>query len=180
MIVVQAVVVLNLGDAAFNISGQTAGTILPNDPIEVLGTMRAERSLLPRRADDPHRRRAVGGLPLHDVRPRDAGRRREREGRGRVRLLVDSARRDQLGGRDRVSRASPGSSSHRSPASNPTSFTLFIVPALGAALLGRMTSFSVDARRRARDRHAPVADDEAGWSSTGYRRAGCRRACRSS
>ena len=38
MIVVQAMVVINLGDSAFNISGQTAGSILPSDPIVVLGT----------------------------------------------------------------------------------------------------------------------------------------------
>jgi hypothetical protein len=58
-----------------------------------------------------------------------------------VRLLVDPTRRDQLDGRHG---AAGFAGILITPISglNPTSFTLFIVPALGAALLGRMTSFS--------------------------------------
>ena len=142
MIVVQAMVVLNLGDDAFNISGQTAGTILPNDPLDVLGTsVPRDRfylaaltvaigvalwavfkfttfGLATRGAAESEKGAAVCGYSSTRL--------------GAVNWMVATA----LAGFAGIL-ITPISGL------NPTSFTLFIVPALGAALLGRMTSFSV-------------------------------------
>jgi ABC-type branched-subunit amino acid transport system permease subunit len=142
MIALQAMIVLNIGDDAFNISGQSAGNILPNEPVEVFGTM------VPRDRFYLAGLTALIGLALWAVfRFTTFG------------LATRAAAETEKGA------AVCGYSSTRLGATNwiiatvlagaagilitpisgiePTTFTLFIVPALGAALLGRLTSFSV-------------------------------------
>ena len=51
----------------------------------------------------------------------------------------------------------PASSSRRSCRSCPGTYTLFIVPALAAAVLGRFSAFAPGDHRRLRHRHAAVA-----------------------
>lgn len=142
MITLQAMIIVNLGDEAFGISGQSAGNILPNAPVEVLGTM------VPRDRFYLAGLTIVTGIVLWAVyRFTTFG------------LATRGAAESEKGA------AVCGYSSMRLGAVNwviatmlagaagilitpiaglePTTFTLFIVPALGAALLGRLTSFSV-------------------------------------
>jgi ABC-type branched-subunit amino acid transport system permease subunit len=142
MIALQAMIVLNIGDDAFNIGGQSAGNILPNTPVEVFGT------LVPRDRFYLAGLTIVIGLALWAIfRFTTFG------------LATRAAAETEKGA------AVCGYSSTRLGATNwviatvlagaagilitpisgiePTTFTLFIVPALGAALIGRLTSFSV-------------------------------------
>jgi ABC-type branched-subunit amino acid transport system permease subunit len=142
MITLQAMMVLNLGDDAFGISGQSAGNLLPGETVDVLGTM------VPRDRFYLAALTVVVGVVLWAVyRFTTFG------------LATRGAAESEKGA------AVCGYSSTRLGAINwvmatvlaglagilitpisgldPTTFTLFIVPALGAALLGRLTSFSV-------------------------------------
>ena len=141
MIVVQAMVVLNLGDAAFNISGQTAGSILPSDPIVVLGTR------VPRDRFYLAAITVIIGVALWAVFKYTtfglATRGAAESEKGAAVCGYSSTRLGAINWM--VATALAGFAGILiTPISglNPTSFTLFIVPALGAALLGRMTSFS--------------------------------------
>jgi ABC-type branched-subunit amino acid transport system permease subunit len=141
MIVVQAMVVLNLGDAAFNISGQTAGSILPNTPIVVLGTR------VPRDRFSLAAVTVVIGIVLWAVfRYTTFGLATRGAAENEKGAAVCGYSSTRLGAINwMVATVLAGFAGILiTPISglNPTSFTLFIVPALGAALLGRMTSFS--------------------------------------
>ena len=141
MIVVQAMVVLNLGDAAFNISGQTAGSILPSTPIVVLGTR------VPRDRFYLAAVTVVIGIALWAVfRYTTFGLATRGAAESEKGAAVCGYSSTRLGAINwMVATALAGFAGILiTPISglNPTSFTLFIVPALGAALLGRMTSFS--------------------------------------
>jgi len=141
MIVVQAMVVINLGDSAFNISGQTAGSILPSDPIVVLGTR------VPRDRFYLAALTIVIGVALWAVfRYTTFGLATRGAAESEKGAAVCGYSSTRLGAINwMVATALAGFAGILiTPISglNPTSFTLFIVPALGAALLGRMTSFS--------------------------------------
>ena len=141
MIVVQAMVVINLGDSAFNISGQTAGSILPSDPIVVLGTR------VPRDRFYLAALTVVIGVALWAVfRYTTFGLATRGAAESEKGAAVCGYSSTRLGAINwMVATALAGFAGILiTPISglNPTSFTLFIVPALGAALLGRMTSFS--------------------------------------
>ena len=141
MIVVQAMVVINLGDSAFNISGQTAGSILPSDPIVVLGTR------VPRDRFYLAALTVVIGVALWAVfRYTTFGLATRGAAESEKGAAVCGYSSTRLGAINwMVATALAGFAGILiTPISglNPTSFTLFIVPTLGAALLGRMTSFS--------------------------------------
>jgi ABC-type branched-subunit amino acid transport system permease subunit len=141
MIVMQAMIVLNLGDDAFNIGGQTAGSILPSDAVDVLGTSvprdrfyLAVITVLIGVALWAVFRYTTFGLATRGAAESEKG------------AAVCGYSSTRLGAVNWMAATALAGFAGIliTPISglNPTSFTLFIVPALGAALLGRMTSFS--------------------------------------
>jgi ABC-type branched-subunit amino acid transport system permease subunit len=142
MLALQAMLVLNLGSSAFSISGGTGGSILPSEPVSILGTS------IPRDRLYLAAITAAIGLALWAVyRYTTFGL--------ATRAAVESERGIAVVG---YSRTLLGSTNWVlasvlaglagilvAPISglDPGQFTLFVIPALAAALLGRLTSFSV-------------------------------------
>ena len=142
MITVQAIIVLNLGDNAFNISGQSAGNILPNQPVEVLGT------LVPRDRFYLAGLTAVIGLLLWALfRFTTFGLATRAAAESEKGAAVCGYSSTRLGAANWIIATvlAGGAGILIVPISGiqPTTFTLFVVPALGAALVGRLNSFSI-------------------------------------
>ncbi len=142
MIALQALVVLNLGDDAFNISGSSAGNILPNEPIEVLGTM------VPRDRFYLAGITIVVGIVLWAVyRFTTFGLATRGAAESEKGAAVCGYSSTRLGAVNWIAATVLAGAAGIliTPISGlePGTFTLLIVPALGAALLGRLTSFSV-------------------------------------
>jgi ABC-type branched-subunit amino acid transport system permease subunit len=142
MIALQAVIVLNLGDDAFGIGGQSAGNIFPNEPVEVLGTM------VPRDRFYLAALTIILGVvlwALYRFTTFGLATRAAAENEKGAALCGYSS--TQLGAVNWVvaTMLAGAAGILITPISglDPTTFTLLVVPALGAALLGRLTSFSV-------------------------------------
>ena len=82
-------------------------------------------------------------IPIHPLRSGHARRRRQRTWRAADRALGHAAERRQLGASRPCWRPRPGILILPITTLSPSDYTLFIVPALGAALLARFTSFPV-------------------------------------
>ena len=142
MITLQAMIILNLGDDAFGISGQSAGNILPNEPVKVLGTM------VPRDRFYLAALTIVVGVVLWAVyRFTTFGLATRGAAESEKGAAVCGYSSTRLGAVNwvvaTVLAGAAGILITPISGLDPTTFTLLIVPALGAALLGRLTSFSV-------------------------------------
>ena len=95
---------------------------------------------VPRRLGGAHGRRRVGAAQVQSLRIGDPGGRREREGRRRCWDIHRSGWPDSTGCSPRCWPASSAFSSSGAARSTTTGYTVLVVPALGAALLGGLTS----------------------------------------
>ena len=154
----------------------TAESVVPDEGVRRTSSGSAGRS--PATACSPSfaavidRRRRVGGLPVHPLRPGHAGRGRQREGRRAARLLAAAPGRHQLGRSPRCSAtlAAILVGPIQGPIT-PVGLTALIVPALAAALIGGLKSIPIADRpaasRSARSRLAAaraLGDDWFDWT----------------
>jgi ABC-type branched-subunit amino acid transport system permease subunit len=142
MLTLQALLVLNFGSDTFGISGVTAGEILPNEPVHVLGTMvprdrfyLAGITVLIGIVLWALFRFTTFGLATRGAAASERG------------ISVVGYSRTQLGAVNwmlaSVLAGLAGILIAPISGLEPTQFSLFVVPALAAALLGRLTSFSI-------------------------------------
>jgi ABC-type branched-subunit amino acid transport system permease subunit len=142
MLALQAMLVLNLGSSAFSISGGTGGSILPSEPVSILGAS------IPRDRLYLAAITAAIGLMLWAVyRYTTFGLATRAAAESERGIAVVGYSRTLLGSTNWVlaSVLAGLAGILVAPISglDPGQFTLFVIPALAAALLGRLTSFSV-------------------------------------